>query len=309
MFAFSTEQTMSWKTTIVMRGGMTLLVSLAIVNVEAASQTAPIRIGMAKSFLFEQPKSFVDIAADEFKEVLKKVTGLDGALDSKFGAFEVADKLQSKQLDFGVFHAHEFAWVQKKYPELQPLLIAVNKNHAERGYLIVHMNSTAKSLDGLRGKKLDVPVGNSEPSRLFLEKIVAERDPKGVTTFFASTAKSASTADALDDLARGKVDAVLVNATGLEFYKDVKGPVFAKNMRILQQSDPFPPAVIAHRKGLPAEATLTQFRDGLLKAHTIPLGREMMKTWNVDAFEGIPADYAMQISDVLKAYPAPKAEK
>jgi len=289
---------------IITRCVMTALASLSFICAEAAGQTSPVQIGMAKSFLHEQPKGFVDLAASEFKDVLKKTTGLDGVLTSNFGAFDVADQLQKNKLDFGVFHAHEFAWVQKKYPDLQPLLIAVNKQHRERGYLVVHQKNDAKSIADLRGKKLDVPAGNSAPTRMFIEKLVTDMDPKGLASFFGPIVKSDSASDALDNLARGKVDAALVNATGLEFYKEVKGPVFTKNLRVLQQSDAFPPAVIVHKKGTPTDVTLTQFRDGLLKAHTIPLGREMMKTWNIDVFEGVSTDYAKSLAAVLKAYPS-----
>jgi len=31
----------------------------------------------------------------------------------------------------------------------------------------------------------------------------------------------------------------------------------------------------------------------------------MMNSWNVDAFEPIPKDFAKSLAEVLKAYPAP----
>jgi hypothetical protein len=37
----------------------------------------------------------------------------------------------------------------------------------------------------------------------------------------------------------------------------------------------------------------------------IPEGRDMMKSWNIQAFEPIPKDYVKSLVDVLKAYPAP----
>ena len=104
-----------------------LLVSLLLVGANAAGQTKPLQIGMAKSFVTEQPKSVVDIAADDFKDLLKKATGFDGQLLAKFAAADIAEKLDAKQVDFAILHAHEFAWVQKKYPQLQPLLIAAQK--------------------------------------------------------------------------------------------------------------------------------------------------------------------------------------
>jgi ABC-type phosphate/phosphonate transport system substrate-binding protein len=271
----------------------------------ASDRTKPIQIGMAKTFFAERSKSVVEIATDDFKDVLKKLTRLDGELISKYGAFEVAEKLNNKQLDLGILHAHEVAWVQKKYPELKPLLIAVNKKHQECAYLIVRKNSPAKSIADLRGKKLDMPAAAKEHCRLFLEKLCAAKDPKGPAAFFGSIAKSASPGEALDDVSRDKAQVTIVDAAALEFYKEVKGPVFEKNLRVLVQSEVFPPTAIVYKPGTLSQATLDQFRDGLLKAHTTEVGRDMMKEWNIDAFEAIPKDYAQRLAEVLKAYPAP----
>src|SRR5438046_7501507 len=74
-----------------------VLAALRVVGPAAADQPKPIRIGMAKTFLDDQPKSFVEIATDDFKNVMKKTTGLDGELDPKNNAFEVAERLKGKQ--------------------------------------------------------------------------------------------------------------------------------------------------------------------------------------------------------------------
>ncbi len=282
-----------------------LIAALPLAWADASDKSKPLQMGLAKSFFTDRPKSYVDIASDEFKDVMKKTTGLTGEFIPKYGPLQVAEKLDNKQLDLGVFHAHEFAWVQRKYPDLHPLLIAANKNHVERAYLIVHKNTPAKTLADLRGKKLDMPVDAKEHCRLFLEKRCTDTAQNGAGAFFGSIAKSATQVAALDDVGLDKVQATVVDTVGLEFYKEIKGPVFAKNLKVMEQSESFPPAVIVYKKGKLAEATLNQFRDGLLKAHTSELGRDMMKTWNIDAFEPVPKDYAKRLADVLKAYPPP----
>jgi ABC-type phosphate/phosphonate transport system substrate-binding protein len=269
----------------------------------AIAQQVQIQIGLAKTFLSEQPKGIAEIAADDFKGVVKKTTGLDGAISSKLGAFEIAEKLDGKQLDFGIFHAHEFAWVQKKYPRLVPLLIATDKYRVEKAYVIVHKNSSAKTFADLRGKKLDLPVGTKEHCRVFLDQICTDKDTKGPATFFGAIEKSATKKDALDNVAREKVDATVIDRNGLEFYKEIRGPVFEKNLRILAESADFPPAVVAYKPGTLEQKTVDQFRDGLLKAHTVPEGRDMMKSWHIQEFQPIPKDYAKSLADVMKAYP------
>jgi ABC-type phosphate/phosphonate transport system substrate-binding protein len=259
---------------------------------------------MAKSFMHERPKALVDIATNEFKDLLKKTTGLQGEMFSKFTAGEIAEKLQAKQLDFGVFYGHEFAWAQKKCPDLIPLLIAAHKNHQPCAFLLVNKNGPITSVNDLKGKKLGMPMGTSEPTRLFLAKACGEEDPQRLDACF-TVSKFPSATDALNDLARQKVDGVLVDSRELEFYKEVKGPVFERNLKVLQQSDPFPSVVIVYKKGGVTAEACKQFCDGLRAANTIPIGREMMKSWHIDSFEPVPADYAKSIANVLKTYPAP----
>jgi ABC-type phosphate/phosphonate transport system substrate-binding protein len=273
----------------------------------ALAQPKTVQLGMSKTFFTDRSKGTIDVATDDFKEVLKETTNLEGDLHSQLGPMEIADKLSAKQLDFGVFHAHEFAWVQKKYPDLVPLLIAEDKRRLDHAFIVVHKNNGAKSIADLRGKKLDIPMGTKEYSRVFIQKNSA--DEKGPEGFFSMIAKSSSQAEALDNVARQKVDAAVVDEGSLDFYKEVKGPVFENNLRILQKSEGFPASVIAYKKGGIDEMTLTQFRDGLLKAHKNAKGKDMMKTWNVNAFEAVPKDYAASLVEVLKAYPPPMAQK
>jgi ABC-type phosphate/phosphonate transport system substrate-binding protein len=282
-----------------------LLGALWLIGADASAQPKTIRLAMARTFIEDKPKSYIEIATNDFKEVLKKTSGLDGSFHIKDAAFEIANKLDKKELDIGILHAHEYAWVQPKHPELQPLLIAGNKRLAERAHIVIHQKSAAKSFADLAGKKLDLPKGAGEPSRLYVAKLCAEHAKKKPGEFFESIMKSQTQGDALDELARGKSDVAVVDSFALEFYKDVKGPVFEKHLRVMQESEAFPPAVLVSRKGGLDEATLKQFRDGLLKAHTDSLGRDMMKAWNMDAFEPIPADYDKKLAEISKAYPAP----
>ena len=226
-----------------------LAAALLLISAAMAQEPRPIHIGLAKTFLSEQPKGVAQIAADDFKKAIQNGTGLNGDIVSKFSAFEIAEKLDGKQLDFGILHAHEFAWVQKKYPQLSPLLIVASKIRVEKAYIIVHKNSSAKSSADLRGKKLDLPVGTKEHCRVFLDHCCTGKDVKGLSEFFGAIEKSANKKDALDSLAREKTDATVIDRHGLEFYKEIRGPVFEKNLRVLAESEGFPPAVVVYKPG------------------------------------------------------------
>ena len=70
----------------------------------------------------------------------------------------------------------------------------------------------------------------------------------------------------------------------------------------------FPSSVIVFKKGAVDQKTIDQFANGLLKAHETELGRDMMKDWNIDAFERIPNDYAARLAVLLKTYPIPSSK-
>ena len=183
---------------------MTAGMFVAFTWADANEKSRSIKIGVAHSFIASRSKAEVDIAADELKDVLKKTTGLTGDLLFKDGAMEVAKKLDAKQLDVGIFYAHEFAWAQKKYPDLRPLLIAAGEIPEAHAYLIVHKNSAAKAIGDLQGKTLDLPASTPEYCRLFLERLCLDKTTKEPAAFFRSIAKSEKPAAALDQVCAGK---------------------------------------------------------------------------------------------------------
>lgn len=288
-----------------------LLVTLAAlaaaypIGTDAAQQPKSFQVGMARSFFEDSPKILENIAAEDFQRVMKKTTGLDGRLHSKDDAFEVAAKLMAKELGVGIFFGHEFAWVQEKHPDLKPLLVAINKRKVDRAHVVVHQRNPAKTIADLEGKSFAIALGTSGQCRLFVERHGADRKPRDAGKFFGSIEKPLMPADALDDVARGKVEATVVDTIALEFYKETKGPVFARNLKVLQESDVFPPPVIAYLPGALDDATIKQFKDGLLKAHLGSPGSELMAMWDLEAFTDVPPGFDKSLADTLRTYPAP----
>jgi ABC-type phosphate/phosphonate transport system substrate-binding protein len=269
-----------------------------------AQDTRPMQIGMAKSFFNDVSETIINIVVEPFGDLMKQTTSLDGRLNPNYSAFEVADKLDKNEMQFGVFHGHELAWIMKKYPTLQPITVAVNKYRDVRAFLIVHKDSPVKTRADLAGKIIAVPLGSKEHCRVYLDRYCtdnAQCDPK---KFYGTIVKSTTPEAALDDILRGKVQAALVDTISLEFYKDIKEPHFGK-LRILQESEPFPEAVIVCKQGVHDDVTLKKFQNGLANAHDTALGRDMMKMWKIAAFEPVPENYMQQLQETLKNYPLP----
>src|SRR5207253_5071756 len=137
----------------------------------------------------------------------------------------------------------------------------------EHAYLVVAINCSAKSIADLRGQKLDVPYWTRGHCRVFVEQACRQAGASPAD-FFASIEKSAAQVDALDDVARDKVQAAVVDTFTIEFYKEIKGPTFRQSLRVLKKSEVFPPPVMAYKRGAVDKKILEQFRNRLLEAHT-----------------------------------------
>jgi ABC-type phosphate/phosphonate transport system substrate-binding protein len=285
-----------------------LAIALAMPGASNAQQkdAAPLKLGMAKSFFNDLHPVIIDIATQPFTPLMKATTGLDGVLTYKDDAFGTAAQLNAGKLDFGVFHGHEFAWVQKKHPSLTPLMVVVNKQHDVRAYIIVHKDSSFKTVADLRGKNIDIAEGLKEHCRVFMVRKCTNNAQPELKDYFGSITKSKTTMGSMDQVARGKVDATVVDTISLSFYKDIKLAVFNKNLRVLEESEAFPAAVIAYKHGALKDATLKQFCGGLSNAHRNAEGKEMMLMWGIEGFEPVPASYTKSLADVIKLYPSPR---
>jgi ABC-type phosphate/phosphonate transport system substrate-binding protein len=276
---------------------------------EDSKTTDPVRIGMVSSLFHDIPPTLIEFLGGPFKTLVKEFTGLEGQLKVGGDAFDVGKLLSDKTLDLAVFHGFEYGWALQKYPELRPLTIAVSKHRQVRAFLVVRNDSEATSFADLKGKDIGFPRKSKEHSRLFLERNCADSAHCSAKTFFGQVVASPNADDALDDVLRGKLQGVVTDTMSLEEYEQFKPGCFSR-LKVIKQSEPFPPAVIAYREGGLDADTLRHFRDGMIKANQSSRGRDMMSLFKMTAFEPVPENYGQMVAEILRHYPAPeRAEK
>jgi len=270
----------------------------------SAGGDSTVRIGMVRTFFHDVPKPLIGFATEPFIKVMRDTTGLNGALVIGADPCAVARDLNANKLQLGVFHGHEFAWVQQKFPQLMPLTLAVHAQYPVTAYVMVPLASPAVTFADLKGKDLALPKRTKEHCRVFLERQCRGDGPCASKDYFAHIVHSANVETALDDLVEGKFEATIIDSVGLDFYRQLKPGRFGK-LKILAQSEAFPPAVVAYREGSLNAATIAKIQSGLGSAHKIPMGEEMMKMWKITSFEPVPGSFGQTLADCLKAYPMP----
>jgi ABC-type phosphate/phosphonate transport system substrate-binding protein len=286
---------------------LALAVSLALVPRSGAADikgpgprgdAAPLRIGLIRTLFRDAPESLVQNLMAPFAAVLEAQTGRTGELVNAGDATQLGRMLADGKVDLGVFHGIEFAWARQKFPNLKPLVIAVNQDQHLRAFVLVRKDARMNRLADLKGKTLAVPCFTREHCYVFVR-----RHCGSLNEFFGKVVRPKNVEIALDDLVDGKVDAVVADGVCLAHFKERKPGRF-KRLRELARSEVFPATVIAYRAGGLDGPTLERFRSGLIDVRQTAVGRQLLTLWQLTGFEPVPADYDQTVTDIVKAYPS-----
>lgn len=277
--------------------------------VPMVAQQAPrkIHIGVTKALFGDTPTETGEATEEPFRKLMERETGYTGNLVTAKSAAALADQMDAKQVQLGVFEGFQLAWVGPGHPDLRPLVIAVNEEPLPRALIVVSQKSPARSFGDLKGQVLDMPLGTKGYVRLFVDRL-AEKQGLTRTKFFSKINRPSNVEDALDDAVDGLVPAVAVDSVALDRYRQRK-PGRYQGLRVLVKSPRFPSVAVVYRTGVFDDATLARFRHALLTASENPNGRRVLTLWKLTAFEAVPNDYHEALAAIRKAYPAPKGTK
>jgi len=287
-----------------------IVVSLLAVGLAAADDgtppkppAAPVRIGMlASMFRHAKPGAF-DVQSKPFRSLVEAQTGLKSELLLVPTADELRRKMEAGTIHLGLFHGFELAWVRLKQPAVRPLMIVAPEDPI-RAFLVVHNNSPATGFADLKGKTLALPTNSRAHSRLYLERS-SQALGQPPESFFARITTPKTTEDALHDVAdNGEVNAAVVDSSAMERFTE-RHPGRAKRIKTIATSEVFPPSAVAYREGSLDADLVRRFRDGMSRAHTTLLGRQLFSLWLMTRFERIPDDYPKALSDIADTYPPP----
>jgi ABC-type phosphate/phosphonate transport system substrate-binding protein len=293
-----------WRCSAGILGTFGLVLALTAFGARApAGAPQTIRIGLVSSLFRDTSEQLMQVIMRPFRSLLEAQTGMSGQLVAGGDARELGQRLKKGEVHLGIFHGVEFAWAKAKFPELKPLLIAVNKQPFLRAHLVVRNNGGVAGLDDLKGQVVALPNLSREHCWLYLERRCV---PAGTTPeqFFGRVTRPRDANYAIDDVLDGLARAAVIDDTDLAAYRKQYPEYFAK-LKDLRQSEAFPCAVIAYYPGTLSEGLLEQFRTGMLAAKSSRQGRQMMQMCRITSFEDVPDDFEQTLADIAKAYPPP----
>lgn len=272
----------------------------------AAMPVSTVRIGLISSMFRDTPEPMIQLMIRPFKTLLESQTGVTGQIVASGNSDTLGRQIKDDQVQLGVFHGVEFAWARIKNPELKPLLIAVNEQRFLRAVLVIRKDSPATVMADLYGKSLALPRLSREHCHLFLERRCAKPGSKPEECFREITSPG-DVEDALDEVVDQQVACAVVDSVAFACYTKLK-PGRSAKLRTLQESEPFPCAVVAYLPGVLSESLLDRFREGMIAAKTNTRGKHLLEMCRITSFEAIPADYERMLNDIVKAYPPPASK-
>jgi ABC-type phosphate/phosphonate transport system substrate-binding protein len=281
-----------------------LVVAVGLIGLAKAVEPAapsPIHIGMMSTMFRDVPPGMFQALSKPFNTLMQAQTGMTGELALVSNPESLAKQLDTNEKQLGVFHGFEFAWVRKKYPALLPLVIAVGPNPKMAACLVVRKDGSATGMADLKGKTIAIGRGSKEHCRMYLERlkpVSADLKP------FASISTPESIEDALDDVVDDVAQGTIVDIGTFAAYQDRKSGR-AKKLKVVSESESFPPSVIVYRKDAMPDFVVKRLRDGLRGAASTTQAKNLMMLWRLSGFEAIPADYDTQLDAIAKAYPPP----
>ena len=257
-----------------------------------------VSIAMTPSLLVDQSEAQQKFIADEFPNLVKDFTGLAGTLDRPKTADDVAERVASGKSTFGVLQGIEFAEAKEKHPGIEALIIALYRTPANKAIVLTKKDASAASFADLKGKDVAVLKQGKEHIRRYLKKATGEDS----AAFFGKVIDMPNAESSLDSLLLGKAFAAVVDDATLSQYKEVN-PGRYNRLKIIAESETFPPSVIFYNPKMADAKIVDQFRAGMLKAGESTASREVMGTFRITSFEPIPKDLSESLAAIRKAYP------
>ena len=288
---------------LVMTASLATALATTAASGEDPAPSNTIKVGVIGSLFRDLPEPVFQALAKPLKTLLDSQTGRTSQLVCGGDAEYLGGQLAKDRVQLAVFNGFEFAWARLKYPEIKPLMIAVNQHQHLKAVLVTNRDSPVAMWANLQGKTLALPRLSREHCRLFLERR-CEGCGQKAEAFFAQITRSLDVEDALDAVVDGQVNAAVVDGVSLDNFQKRKPGRFAR-LKIVQESETFPCAVLAYHPGALDETFVKKFRDGMVSTSQTRRGQQLLTLCQLSGFEHIPEDYEQLLTEIARAYPPP----
>ncbi|MFM7112873.1 MAG: phosphate/phosphite/phosphonate ABC transporter substrate-binding protein [Planctomycetota bacterium] len=268
---------------------------------QAAKPEEKLKVGITKNFFQNFSETIAKLVMQPFPEVVKAQTGLPGEIAMSPDSTELCERMKKGEAHLGVFQGHEFFWASRKYPELKPLMLAVNEKTPLKAYLIVRKADSEKPISDMAGKTLAIPTQTRPFARLWVERR-GVLPGKALHEHYAKVFPIGDSEEALDNVRDGSLDLVLVEKASWDRYKRIK-PSAIESLSPIIESETFPSTVIAYFPKSVQNSYVDRFKKGMMTADQNPGSARLLQLVKISSFQPVPDDFMKEGESLIQAYP------
>jgi len=270
---------------------------------EKQGKSRVLRVGLSQALFRGSDSRLMLALMQPLGDLFASQTGIACRFNIVADPADIGRALVVGDLELGIMHGIDYAWIREHFSEIRPLLLCTNETIALKAYILVRQDSPYQSMADLKGKTIAFPKRNLNHCYLYTHKVISEAG-ENPAAFFGPSPEPANIDQALDWVFEGKAACTVVDGVSLETYRQRK-PGRAKALRVLRESGYYPTAAILYSpKKLPEEVREKVYV-GLSTAHERPGGRQLLTLWRLSAFVPPTPEYDELLTNVLKEHPRP----
>ena len=212
---------------------------------EAAPEVTPnpIRIGMPAAMFREIKPAMFAALSKPFYSLVEAQTGMKSELVLIPSPDDMRQQLNTGQLQFGVFHGFEFAWMKQKDPTLKPHHDRRAGPPPAQGLRRRSREQPGEGNERPQGQTPGLAHGTREHARIFVDRR-CQNEGAPPSKFFDAITDPNNAETALHEVYDNKVQAAIVDGAALQCFAE-RYPARAKKLRTVAESQPFPLSVVA----------------------------------------------------------------
>jgi phosphonate transport system substrate-binding protein len=264
--------------------------------------TPIVQMGMIQSLFRGSETGALLAQTSPLGDMLLSQSDMKGQVSVVTDPDELVQQVQKGDLHIAVIHGIEYAWVRDKYPDVKPLVLAVNRDVQLKALILVREDSKIQSLADLHGKPFSFHRRAFNHVYLYLHHAIQEAGFEP-TAYFAPSPTPANNDQAIESVIDGTTDGTIIDAVSWSVYCQRK-PGRAKRLRAIQESGWFPTATVIYNAKNCDPKLMDKVREALLNSNKNMLGRQMLTLWRLTQFSEIPKEYEPLLASSVKAYPA-----
>jgi len=215
--------------------------------------------------------------------------------------YDFGEKIHNGSVHLGVIWGLEYGWLRKKYGQLEPFVVCAQHGAPYRSQFMVRVESEARNLADLRGKRLAMYPDLSLVDRVYVHELLRQKEHTPDSYFHVLRCESSR--QAIFAVNKGRADCVLVNVVSFARYGANRPGI---KLRDVEASSEFPEVVLVGSRDAMKKLRVglwEDLRDALRVIHETAEGEQCVDFWRTERFELSGDRFERLVRERLRDYP------